>query len=83
MILKDEKKSHSFNELFPIQDVKIREKVNPREIISALSGRDIFSLWKLSASDLYRYGFTILYIASAYMNLFSPSISMQENLKLY
>ena len=54
-ILNEEKSKKRFGyDLFDIKPVKMPEKVNAREILSRLPGRDIFSLWKLSSSDLYR-----------------------------
>ena len=41
-------------DLFSLTPVTVGDGVPSKEIISALSGRDIYSLWKLSASDLYR-----------------------------
>ena len=54
-ILNEEKSKKRFGyDLFDIKPVRMPEKVNAREILSRLPGRDIFSLWKLSSSDLYR-----------------------------
>lgn len=50
----EEQKKRFGYELFGVAPVRMPQKVDAREILTRLPGKDIFSLWKLSSSDLYR-----------------------------